>query len=45
MAKIYNEKNESVGGKTQRNKAFKYADVLENCEEAIEKYMSEPNGV
>lgn len=45
MAKIYNEKNESVGGKTQRNKSFKYADALENCEEAIEKYMSEPNGV
>ena len=30
MAKIYNENNESVERKTQRNKPYKYADALEN---------------
>lgn len=45
MAKENNIKNESVDGKTQNNKSFKYSDALENCDEAIEKYMSEPNGV
>lgn len=44
MAKTDDKKNGSVG-KTQGNKSFKYADALENCDEAIEKYMSEPDGV
>lgn len=45
MAKTDDKKDESVGGMTQGNKSFKYADALENCDEAIEKYMSEPDGV
>ena len=44
MAKTDDKKNGSVG-KTQGYKSFKYADALENCDEAIEKYMSEPDGV
>ena len=38
MAKTDDKKDESVGGMTQGNKSFKYADALENCDEAIEKY-------
>lgn len=45
MAKKNNIENGSVKRKAQSKKSFKYADVLENCEEAIGKYMSEPNGV
>lgn len=45
MAKKNKIQNGSVDGKPQRKKSFKYADALENCDEAIEKYMSEPKGV
>lgn len=45
MAKEYKIENGCVDGKTQTNKSFKYADALKNCDEAIEKYMIEPNGV
>ncbi len=45
MAEDENQKDGGVNGKARSNKPFKYADALENCDEAIEKYMSEPDGV
>ena len=35
---------EGEGEVCRKFKSFKYADALEGCEEAIEKYMTEPNG-
>lgn len=45
MVEKNNANDEQEGGKTRHMRAFKFADALENCDEAIEKYMCEPNGV
>lgn len=45
MVGIGNIKRESTHKKALSDKPFKYADALENCDEAIEKYMGEPDGV
>lgn len=45
MAELEKEQNINNIGTEDNCKSFKYADALEDCDEAIEKFMGKPDGV